>query len=77
MIDIWRLFHHHIVMNWLASTPGRKICSFPPEYGDQRLSLNGNVLDDKKPEPLLFSFDLRNERIKHILYYVDLYGSDA
>ena len=72
--DIYALFHHHIAYEIRLHDALEENMLVPFHYhGISEITVNGNVLDDKSDFALLTC----EERVKHILYYADLYGSDA
>lgn len=72
--DIYALFHHHIAYEIRLHDALEENMLVPFHYhGISEITVDGKVLDDMSDFALLTC----EERIKHILYYADLYGSDA
>ena len=72
--DIYALFHHHIAYEIRLHDALEENMLVPFHYhGISEITVNGKVLDDMSD----FSLLTCEERVKHILYYADLYGSDA
>ena len=72
--DIYALFHHHIAYEIRLHDALEENMLVPFHYhGISEITVDGKVLDDMSDFALLTC----EERVKHILYYADLYGSDA
>ena len=72
--DIYALFHHHIAYEIRLHDALEENMLVPFHYhGISEITVDGKVLDDMSDFALLTC----EERVKHILYYAGLYGSDA
>lgn len=71
--DIYDMFHHNIAYEIRLHQALEENMLVPFHYhGISEISVDGKLLDDKSDFNLLTS----EERVRHILYYADLYGSD-
>ena len=71
--DIYDLFHHNIAYEIRLHHALEANMLVPFHYhGISEICVDGKLLDDKSDFNLLTS----EERVRHILYYADLYGSD-
>lgn len=71
--DIYDMFHHNIAYEIRLHQALEENMLVPFHYhGISEICVDGKMLDDKSDFNLLTS----EERVRHILYYADLYGSD-
>lgn len=71
--DIYDMFHHNIAYEIRLHHALEENMLVPFHYhGISEICVDGKMLDDKSDFNLLTS----EERVRHILYYADLYGSD-
>ena len=72
--DIYALFHHQIAYEIRLHDALAENMLVPFHYhGVCEITVNGEVLDDNSD----FTALTCEERVRHILYYADLYGSDT
>lgn len=71
--DIYDMFHHNIAYEIRLHHALEENMLVPFHYhGISEISVNGTILDDKSQFNALTS----DERVRHILHYADVYGSD-
>lgn len=72
--DIYALFHHQIAYEIRLHDALSENMLVPFHYhGVSEITVNGEILDDNSD----FTALTCEERVRHILYYADLYGSDT